>query len=246
MNRGGFGGDGFGGGGGSSAGMVQNYRFSEAVENAAAPAWVAVGGGVTGGQQFVVNRASICTGCDVTWATSGGAGTLTLELWDDGGTVIASATCSVSGTATRQTVNWATPVNLLEDDLLGKLLVVSAFQQSANEYYSDIGATQITAAAPQIVGPGVISYGNIYSAGHAFPATNTAAETYGLDVNLREILWQQHERRRRASNARTARRARWLGPRERAACSARGTAEAGSRRSNEAPAPTGSGVTSAP
>lgn len=187
MNRGGFGGDGFGGGGGSSAGMVQNYRFSEAVENAAAPAWVAVGGGVTGGQQFVVNRASICTGCDVTWATSGGAGTLTLELWDDGGAVIASATCAVTGTATRQTVNWATPVNLFEDDLLGKMLVVSAFQQSADGYYWDTAGAIINAAAPVVVGPGVVSYGSIFSAGHVFPATSTALGTFGLDANLREI-----------------------------------------------------------
>ena len=203
-NRGGFGyGDGFGGGS-NSAGMVQNFRFSEAVEYAPGTSGtVAVGGGVTGGQQFMVIRDSICTGVDVTWATSGAASTLTLELWDAGGSVIASATCAVTGTATRQTVNWATPIDLGDDSLLGQLLVVSAFQQSADGYYWDTAGAIITAAAPVVVGPGVVSYGSISSAGHVFPATTTALGTFGLDANLRAKLWQQ-----RRSSAPTVRRAR--------------------------------------
>lgn len=178
-NRGGFGGDGFGGSQVPGS-MRQNFRFSEAV--AAAPgASHALVGGVTVGQQFVVLRDSWCDGVSVNWATSSGDVLLALWLYDGLGNVLGSSSVIVNATPETYTVYWDDgPVDLASH--LGEELVVCAYQPS-DEYYSDLNPSFI--AVPTIVGPGVISNGNIYVAGEAFPTTLTAVETYGLDANLR-------------------------------------------------------------
>lgn len=181
-SRSGFGSDGFGGGQAAN-GMIQDYRASEYVA-ALGGASTPLVGGLTAGQRFTIYRDCYCEGASFYWATSAGTETLTVRLYDSGGVVIADLTADVTATPTLYRLPWEDGTVDMQP-YLGEQLIVCAYQ-SGDEYYSRIAAALF--GTPTIVGPGVVSDGNIYVAGLAMPTTLTAVETYAIDANLRSKL----------------------------------------------------------
>lgn len=138
---------------------------------------------ITCGQEFEVYRNYYCDGIRFRWATNSGTPTCTVELWDDVGNVLKTATQAVSTTATTYEVTFGTPQDLTS--YKAKKLVVSVWQQTGGRYYSMVTTSYVSDAAPMLIGRDVWSRGSIYGAAHIFPDTNTTAEVYGVEPILR-------------------------------------------------------------
>lgn len=157
------------------------YSAADLVASKSAAAVGAVD--ITAGFQFEVTDDYYCDGVRFRWAASSGTPTCTVELWDDVGAVLKTATQVVSTTPTTYTVTFGTPQDL--SSYKGKILTVSVWQQTGGEYYSVVGVCYVPNTAT-LIGGGVYSRGNVYcSTGHGYQDTQTTAETYGVDPILR-------------------------------------------------------------
>lgn len=172
----------------ATSGVAASWRspalLYSAADLVASKSAAAVGAAnITAGQQFEVTDNFYCDGIRFRWASSSGTPTCTIELWDDAGAVLKSATQAVTTTPTTYAVTFGSPQDLTS--YKGKVLTVSVWQQTGGEYYSVIGTCYVPNIAT-LIGGGVYSHGSVYcSTGHGYQDTQTVAETYGVDPILR-------------------------------------------------------------